>query len=167
MEFEGLLTNEALRPLLGEFALHLMDHSDTASLIARLPPPKTAMLYHAALLRCPTTATTKGERMYQAERLCASVLDAYGLRGGAVKESTPRAHGACTRPMCPMTDSDGAAKMTICPALCRRLAEVEVTHPLLEEALAAREARLQHYIATMIAAAPPSFPASLISPSTL
>ncbi|KAG5464596.1 hypothetical protein GH5_00045 [Leishmania sp. Ghana 2012 LV757] len=166
MDFEGLLTNEALRPLLSEFALHLMDHSDTASLIARLPPPKTAMLYHAALLRCPTAATTKGERLYQAERLCASVLDAYGLRGGTVKESTPRVHGACTRPVCPMTASDGAAEMTVCPALCRRLAEVEVTHPLLEEALAAREARLQHHIATMFAGAPPSFSTSQMSPST-
>lgn len=162
MDFEGLLTNDALHLLMGEFALHLMDHPDTASLISRLPPPKIAMLYHAALLRSSTAAPTQGEFTHGAERLCASVLDAYALRDGGVKGGTPGMDGTCMRSVWPMTAEETPATMIICPASCQRLLEAEGTHPFLEEALAAREARLQHRILTLAAGV---VPASSISPA--
>ncbi|KAG5463865.1 hypothetical protein LSCM1_00038 [Leishmania martiniquensis] len=166
MDFEALLSRGALSPLMSEFALHLIDRSDTASLMARLPPRRIALLYHAALLRRPVTAPTKGECLYETERLCASVLDAYGLCNGDVEEGTPGGHVARMRPAGSGIANDGAAAMGMCPALCRRLAEVEMTHPLLEEALAARESRLQHHIATLLGGVSPFFSASPISRST-
>ncbi|CAJ1037501.1 hypothetical protein Q4I32_007762 [Leishmania shawi] len=164
MDFEGLLANDALRPLMSEFALHLMDHPDTAYLISRLPPPKIAMLYHAALLRSSTTVPLQGEFTHRTERLCASVLDAYALRDGGVKESAPGMHGARMRSVWPVAADEALGAMTICPVLCRRLAEAEDEYPMLEEALAAREARLQHCIATLAAGV---FPASTTTPSSL
>ncbi|AYU83385.1 hypothetical protein CGC21_12540 [Leishmania donovani] len=163
MDFEGLLTHDALRPLMSEFALHLMDHSDTASLISRLPPPKMAMLYHAALLRSSTAVSAQGEFTHGAERLCASVLDAYALRDGGVKGETPGMDGARMRSVWTITAEEAPAAMIICPALCQRLVEAEGKHPFLEEALAAREARLQHRIVTLAAGVAP---ASSISPAS-
>lgn len=126
MDASGLLRNEALQPVMRELMRRLIDDPETAAFIMRLPPPRVAMMYHAALMRTSTPVPASGDAPLTAERVCASVLDAYALRARPAEANASRMRGL------------GA---DVC---CRVRGD---SLPLLEEALVAHEARLQHRVA--------------------
>ncbi|KAG5489917.1 hypothetical protein JKF63_00034 [Porcisia hertigi] len=156
MDFEALLTNDALHPLMSEFALHLMDHPDTASLISRLPAPSIAMLYNTALLCSSASTRLQDKSTQETERLCALVLDTYALRSNGIDKGKPEVRGTGKQWVRPRSVGDSSATAIVYAPLCGQFFEAEGTQPLLEEVLAVREAQLQHCIATLAAGSPPA-----------
>ncbi|KPA79871.1 hypothetical protein ABB37_04946 [Leptomonas pyrrhocoris] len=153
MNFESFLQSETLRPLSAVYSRALLDCSETASVIARLPPPKIALIYHAALMR--TTAIAEdGAQPLTAEHLSARIVSAYGL----TNTDRQQADSATTKRQ-PHTSAESARDAAAArqflptlfpplppPPLCCRDAHGGDAFRHLERVTAQREAALQQSV---------------------
>ncbi|KPI88204.1 hypothetical protein ABL78_2708 [Leptomonas seymouri] len=153
MDFESFLQSEALRPLSIIYSRALLDCPETASMIGRLPPPKIALLYHAALMPSPLMETDVTQPQV-AERLSARIVSAYCLAGKDHEKPYPET--ALQRPGASDESDTGAAgarqRFPTCfpplppPPLCYRYAHSGDAFQHLEHAMSQREASLQQWV---------------------
>ncbi|KAL7706658.1 hypothetical protein N2W54_003848 [Lotmaria passim] len=145
MDFESFIQSEAMQPLRIVYTRALLDCPETAAIIARLPPPKMAQFYHAALVRA-SAADTGAAQPLTAEHLCAHVLSARGLAN--VDGERHATAGGCVQPgperACP--PSLFSSVLSSPPSLCGRYAGNGETLQHLERTMAQREVALQQSV---------------------
>jgi hypothetical protein len=175
MDFETFLQSEALRPLSIIYSRALLDCPETASVIARLPPPRIAMLYHAALMRAHVMEEDRAHTQ-AAERISARIVSAYGLASAeppapSTRQRPQKQSGAAVQGL--GEPATGSEKGTTTEAT-RFLSSCSFPPPLsvrhvgfehLERALAQREAALQQSVVESMMQLSPATAKGTVAPS--